>query len=301
MDKSILAKIDQFVQKDSEREKIIVILGPTACGKTALSIDVATHLGSEILSVDARQIYQDMTIGTGKILPHEMNAIPHHLIDICRPDEIFSVVEFRELGEPIIYWLHADGKIPILCWGTGLYIDSLIFERSFPSTEPNWTLREELEEKRQKEGNIALWNMLHEIDPRYAETLHVNNYRYIMRGIEVFLESGKSKLDIQDTPTPLYDTLFLTPYDGDRTTLYARIDKRVEWMFSAGLVEENISLRERYGIDAPGLKTIGYKELAEYFAGDIPLERAIALVQQHSRNYAKRQITWNKKYETFFE
>jgi tRNA dimethylallyltransferase len=156
-----------------------------------------------------------------------MEGIPHHLLNICDPDKAFSVVEFRELAEPIIKKLHQEDKIPVLCGGTGLYIDSLIFERSFPSTEPNWKLREELEEKRQKEGNESLWNMLHDLDPKYAEVLHVNNYRYVMRGIEVFIESGRSKLDAQDAPEPIYDTLFLTPYNGDRARLYETIDKRV--------------------------------------------------------------------------
>jgi tRNA dimethylallyltransferase len=184
-------------------------------------------------------------------MPHEMEDIPHHLLDICRPDELFSVVEFREYAEPIIHRLHENSQIPILCGGTGLYIDSLIFERSFPSTEPNWTLRAELEEKRQKEGNESLWNMLHEIDPHYAETLHVNNYRYVMRGIEVFIESGRSKLEAQDTQELLYDTLFLTPYHGDRESLYKVIDRRVLSMFDHGLIEENTKLLTEYGSAAP--------------------------------------------------
>lgn len=221
------------------------------------------------------------------------------MLDVCLPDRVYSVVDFREQAEPIIADLHKKGVIPVLCGGTGLYIDSLIFERSFPSTEPNWTLREELENKRQAEGNESLWNMLHEMDPSYAETLHVNNYRYVMRGIEVYLESGKSKLDTIDEPTLLYDTLFLTPYDGDRAKLYERINMRVQGMFDTGLLEENISLRNKYGKDIPGLKTIGYSEVSEYLAGDIPLERAVELVQQHSRNYAKRQITWNQKYAKY--
>ena len=218
MDKIIQQKLDTWLATASEKPKIVLIYGPTACGKTALSLDVAEYLGSEIISVDARQIYRGLYIGTGKI----------------RDDatEVFSVVEFRSMALPIITELHDRDKVPVLAGGTGLYIDSLIYERSYPTTEPDWILRDELETYREKNGNEALWNMLHDIDPEYADTLHPNNYRYVMRGIEVYRETGRSKLAAQDGLTLIYDVLFLTPYDGDRSTLYSRIDARVEEMFA---------------------------------------------------------------------
>ncbi len=232
MDKIIQQKLDTWLATASEKPKIVLIYGPTACGKTALSLDVAEYLGSEIISVDARQIYRGLDIGTGKIRGDEMRGISHHMIDIIDATEVFSVVEFRSMALPIITELHDRDKVPVLAGGTGLYIDSLIYERSYPTTEPDWTLRDELETYREKNGNEALWNMLHDIDPEYADTLHPNNYRYVMRGIEVYRETGRSKLAAQDGLTLIYDVLFLTPYDGDRSALYSRIDTRVEEMFA---------------------------------------------------------------------
>jgi tRNA dimethylallyltransferase len=246
MDKTTQQKIDTWLATASEKPKIVLIYGPTACGKTALSLDVAEYLGSEIISVDARQIYRGLDIGTGKIRTDEMRSIPHHMIDIIDPTEVFSVVDYRNHVRELDIWKRLDAQgfstsyflpppssIPVLAGGTGLYIDSLIYERSYPKTEPDWTLRDELETYRDKNGNEALWNMLHDTDPEYADTLHPNNYRYVMRGIEVYRETGRSKLAAQDGLTLLYDVLFLTPYDGDRSALYSRIDARVEEMFAS--------------------------------------------------------------------
>ena len=164
-----------------------------------------------------------------------MGNIPHVMLDIIDPSEKYSVVDFREKVESLEFWKawKSDHSplLPILCGGTGLYIDSLIFERSYPQTEPDWHMREELERFRLEHGNNALWERLHEIDPAYADILHPNNYHYIIRGIEVMLQSGVSKLSIQDSPTLKYDTFFVTPYDGDRVSLYERINERVDTMF----------------------------------------------------------------------
>lgn len=233
MDKLTQDHIDTWIDQDHGKPKLVLIYGPTACGKTALSIDVAEYLCSEIISVDARQIYRGLDIGTGKIARDEMRGIPHHMIDIIDATRVFSVVEFRDLAVPILERLHSEKKIPVLAGGTGLYIDSLIYERSYPTTEPDWALRDELETLREKSGNEALWQMLHDIDPEYADMLHPNNYRYIMRGIEVYRATGRSKLVAQDGLTLLYDVLWLTPYDGDRVTLYSRIDARVSQMFAS--------------------------------------------------------------------
>ena len=298
--------LERFLEHKSEKPKIIVIYGPTACGKTALSLDIAEHLRSEIVSVDARQIYRWLDIGTGKIQPSEMRWIPHHMLDVLDVREAFSVVDFKSMSFPILTRIQSEWKIPILCGGTGLYIDSLIFERSYSEGEIDWSLRNELEDFRQKNGNEALWQKLYEIDKSYAETLHVNNYRYVIRGIEVFTKTGKSKWAIQDTPEPIFDTLFLTPYDGNREALYTKINARVEEMFDSWLVEEvEYIVRSLFWGDiqktfaCPGLATIGYKEVIDFLTGKYTLEKTIELVQQHNRNYAKRQITWNKKYGDF--
>jgi tRNA dimethylallyltransferase len=258
--------------------------------------------------VDSRQIYRWLDIGTGKISETEKRWIRHHMLDIIDPTEKFSVVDFRNRVEKLDIWNEFQGasetpKIPVLCWGTGLYIDSLVFERSYPAIPADWDLRAELETSRLKNGNAALHQRLADIDPRYAAELHPNNYHYVIRGIEVYTKSGHSKLDAVDTLTPKYDILWLTPYDGDRSTLYTHIDHRVSQMFASWLIDEVLyTVNSLFGGDVsrasscPGLQTIGYSEVIAHLRWEITLDRCISLVEQHNRNYAKRQITWNKKY-----
>ena len=233
MHESLTTHLATFLATPSALPKIVVIYGPTACGKTAMSLEVAHQLDSEIISVDARQIYTGMDIGTGKVTPKEMGTIPHHMLDVIDPSEKFSAVQFRDMATPILEKLWNQGKIPVLCGGTGLYIDSLIYERTYPANEADWNMRDELEAFRLAHGNEALWEKLAAIDPEYANTLHPNNYRYVMRGIEVYTKTGQSKSTIIDTPKLKYHTLFLTPYDGDREKLYARINERVQGMFQS--------------------------------------------------------------------
>ncbi len=381
MDKKIQSNILEFVSQNPAW--VIVIYGPTGCGKTGLSIEVAQFLRTiaqseiptlqtEIVSVDARQVYRGLDIGTGKITREEMQWIPHHMLDIIDVTEVFSVVEYKKRVEELEIWKKMREQLfyqkdknlsglwgdtfatksmgngiwnkdtrsqvweleddrntglfqprgwreqsesqkyfPILCGGTWLYIDSLIYERDYMGEKPDTTRRDELEQYRREHGNQALWNILHEIDPVYAAMLHVNNYTYIIRGIEVFEKTGKSKLEAQHGQKLLYPTLFLTPYADStesRTLLYTRINERIEKMFSSWLVEEtryiidNLSrelLQNSNNTHCPWLATIGYAEVVEYIEWNISLDECISLVQQHNRNYAKRQITWNKKYGTF--
>ncbi len=308
MKPSHIEALDIFIKTETDLPKIIVIYGPTACGKTALSIEIAKYLGSEIISADARQIYRHMDIGTGKIKPEEMQGIRHHMIDIIDPSDSFSVIDFREMAVPIIDRLWIEDKIPIVCGGSWLYIDSIIYERSYPQIETDWNLRNELEVYRIAHGNMALWERLHTIDPEYADTLHPNNHRYVVRGIEVYTKFGQSKGSIKDGNTLKYTTLFLTPYDGDRTGLYLRIDARVQEMFNSWLIEEVTYIASNLfawmlwncnNSPCPGLTSIGYTEIIDYLEWRTTLEEALRLVQQHNRNYAKRQITWNKKYEQY--
>lgn len=169
---------------------------------------------------------------------------------------------------------------------------------AIPDSEPDWKYREELETIRIAKGNQFLWEMLFRVDPLYARELEINNFRYIMRGLEVFRETGKSKRESNNTKTLRFDPLFITPYsDENRANLYKNIDTRVLGMFESGLEKEVCELIEKYGRDCPGLKTIGYTEVVDFLEGDITRDRSIELIQQHSRNYAKRQITWNRKYE----
>ena len=295
--------IQKFIAEKSLLPKIIVIYGPTACGKTGLSLEIAESLETEIISADSRQIYRGLDIGTGKIRRDEMKWIPHHMIDIIEPSESFSMVDFAHRALPMIDRIQSQGKVPILCWGTGLYIDSILYTMDYPDTPPDWWYRAELENIRKNEGNITLWNMLQSIDPEYASELSPGNYRYVMRGLEVIRDTGKSKRESQNTKTPRFSPLFLTPYSDspeNRKELYTRIDSRVEKMFDYWLIQEVWYNVDIYTSPCPGLATIGYKESVEYLEWLHTLDQTIALVSQHSRNYAKRQITWNKKYVKYY-
>lgn len=298
MQNSIFNSLELFLKKDTEFPKIIVIYGPTACGKTALSIEVAKHIQSEIISTDSRQIYRHMDIGTGKITPEETQWIPHHMIDIIDPSEIFSVVDFTKMALPIINRIQKEWKIPILCGGTGLYIDGILYEMAYPDTPPNWEYRAELETIRIEKWNHELWNMLEQIDSEYAHTLEIDNYRYVMRWLEVMKATGKSKFESLWKKNPRFSPLFITPYsDSRRKQLYENIDQRVSNMFNNWLISEveyNISI---FTSKCPGLTTIGYREIVDALEWKMTLEAAKSLIQQRSRNYAKRQITWNKRYE----
>ncbi|MDD2487158.1 MAG: tRNA (adenosine(37)-N6)-dimethylallyltransferase MiaA [Candidatus Gracilibacteria bacterium] len=288
--------IAEFISKKTSLPKIIVIYGPTASGKTALSLEIAKMLDSEIIGADSRQIYKKLDIGTGKITKDEMSGIRHHMIDILDIGQNYSVGEYKKETEKIINKLHEDGKMPIICGGTGLYIDSIVYEFDIPKIEPDWEYREDLEKLRIENGNDFLWQLLNRLDPEYAQMLEPNNYRYVIRGLEIFEKSGKSMLELKGTNELKYDVLFLTPYDGDRVKLYERINLRVEEMFEAGLVDEVKKILESHTKDSFGLNTIGYKEIAEYLEGNLDLETCRNLVKQHNRNYAKRQLTWFRKY-----
>lgn len=291
-------KISDFIKSpDNEKWKIIVIYGPTACGKTWMGIKIAKLIDSEIISTDSRQIYSFMNIGTGKVTLEEMQWIPHHMIDIITPDMSYSVGEFKVQAQKIIQELHNKWKIPILVWGTGLYIDSLIYDFDIPKVPANEELRNELEKEAEIHGKDFIYEKLRELDPQYAKELHPNNLNYVIRALEVMMTTGKSKRDFRTQKDFLYDTLLLTPYDDQREKLYEKINLRVQKMFDDGLIEEvqNI-LAMWYAKNAPGLKTIGYEEIIEYLEEKISLPECIAKVQQGNRNYAKRQLTWFRKY-----
>ena len=294
------SSVDEFIRSEKTLPKVIVIYGPTACGKTALSLDVAEYIGSEIISTDSRQIYRHMDIGTGKIQSTDMRWVPHHMIDIITPLEIFSVVDFVRMALPIIERIQSEWNIPILCGWTGLYIDGLLYEMGYPDTPPNWEYRAGLEDIRVAEWNQELWNMLEIIDPEYAHALDPGNYHYVMRWLEVIRQTGESKLESKWKKTPRFAPLYITPYsDRDRQDLYTNIDRRVDEMFDYWLVQEveyNMSL---FSSHCPGLTTIGYREVVDALEWNMTLATAKALIQQRSRNYAKRQITWNKRYEQY--
>ncbi|RKW21655.1 tRNA (adenosine(37)-N6)-dimethylallyltransferase MiaA [Candidatus Gracilibacteria bacterium] len=289
--------LKKFLEKKSDKNKIIVIYGPTACGKTDLSIKIAKFLNSEIISTDSRQIFKGLDIGTGKVTEEEKEGIIHHMIDIIEPNQEYSVGEFKKEAEKIIKNIFRKGKIPILCGGTGLYIDSLIYDFKIPKVPADPILREKLEDERIKFGNEFIWKKLQEIDPDYASELHPNNYRYVIRALEVKILTGKSKKEFREEKNLKYDTFFITPYDGNREKLYKKIDLRIKSMFENGLLEEVRDLLTKYKKTDFGMQTIGYKEIIDFFEGKLNFDDCVALVQKHNRNYAKRQLTWFRKYE----
>lgn len=294
-------KINNFLEETSDNKKIIVIYWPTWSWKTSLSIKVSKLLESEVISTDSRQIYKHMNIWTGKITPDEMEEVTHHMLDLINPDEVYSVWEFKNKTEEIISDIYSKGKIPILCGWTWLYIDSLIFDFTIPKVLANSSLREVLEKEAQEKWNQYVYDKLVDLDPEYAKELHPNNVQYVIRALEVKIITGQSKQDFRTKKELKYDVLFLTPEIKDREYLYNRINTRVGMMFDEWLIEEVKNLRKTYSDETPGLKTIGYIEVVSYLKWEISLDECIWLVQQHNRNYAKRQYTWFKRYNEFIK
>ncbi len=305
---SYTSLIDTFLAKKSDLQKLVLIYGPTGSGKTSLSIDIAQHLGTEIISTDSRQIFRDMNIGTGKITPEQMQWVPHHMLDILEPHQQYSVWAFKKEAENIISDLHRQSKIPVLCGGTGLYIDSIIYDFAIPKIPAAPELRQQLEAEAEQYGTEYVYQKLQDIDPEYAEQVHPNNLNYVIRWIEVKMLSWKSKTASKGEKKLKYDVLFLCPWpngqmsdidiksESYREWLYYRINFRVAQMFEEGLVEEVQALLSKYGRTKILTDTIGYTEIIEYLDNKISLSECIELTQQHNRNYAKRQLTWFRKY-----
>lgn len=279
------------------KDKIIVIVGPTAVGKTAYSIELAKELNGEIISGDSMQIYKNLDIGTAKATPEEMNGIPHYLIDIKEMDETYSVSDFQKEASIKIKEIIEKGKVPIIAGGTGLYVESLLYPVSHgDDSKPNYKLRDELEQFAKENGNNALWLRLEEIDPKAASKIHENNIRRIIRALEVYNETGKLFSSLQDEKKKkdsVYDA-YIIGLNTERELLYERINMRVDLMKDEGLIEEAKMLWERLGPEpeAQSTRGIGYQELFPYFNENIALDDAIESIKKNSRRYAKRQLTW---------
>lgn len=289
--------LKKFLEKKSDKNKIIVIYWPTACGKTDLAIKITKFLNSEIISTDSRQIFKWLDIWTGKVTEEEKDWIIHHMIDIIEPNQEYSVWEFKKEAEKIIKNILKKWEIPILCWGTWLYIDSLIYDFKIPKVPADPILREKLEDERIKFWNEFIWKKLQEIDPDYASELHPNNYRYVIRALEVKILTWKSKKEFREEKNLKYDTFFITPYDWNREKLYEKIDLRIKSMFENWLLEEVRNLLTKYKKTDFWMQTIWYKEIIDFFEWKLNFDDCVALVQKHNRNYAKRQLTWFRKYE----
>lgn len=277
------------------KEKLIVIVGPTAVGKTKTSIEIANRFNGEIISGDSMQIYKGMDIGTAKITKDEMDGIPHHLIDIKDPREPFSVAEFQDKAKRLISEISGRNKIPMIVGGTGLYIRSVTHDYDFTDVIGNETYRQELEEFAKTHGNDALHSKLKHVDIESYHKIHPNNVKRVIRALEIYKESGKTMteyLSEQDNEEPYeYVIIGLTM---EREKLYERINQRVDHMIQDGLIDEVKRLYDQGIKDCQSVLAIGYKELYEYFEGYCTLEESIETLKRNSRRYAKRQLTWFK-------
>lgn len=284
------------LKKLMNREKLIAIIGPTAVGKTDLSIALARRLGTEIISGDSMLVYRNMNIGTAKPTLGEMAGVKHHLIDILEPNETFSVTKFKELAQALITQINMQGKIPILAGGTGLYVKSLIEDYQFNETAGDNAYRQSLEKLAADHGKEFVHAMLAKVDPANAARLHVNDFRRVIRALEVIEQGGEFISQTRGRQDgPVYDVAVIG-LNMERAKLYERINLRVDHMIDQGLVEEVAGLlRQGITLDHLAMKGIGYKELVNYLQGDISLEAAIEQIKQSTRHFAKRQLTWFRK------
>ncbi len=277
--------------------KVFVIAGPTASGKSAFGVDIAKEINGEIISCDSMQIYKRMNIGTAKISIEEMDGVVHHLIDIVEPNEEFSVGEYSFRANELIGDIASRGKVPIVVGGTGLYIDSILYPMSFGGCK-NIAIRKSLEEDCEKYGKEYMHALLREIDPLDAEKIHPNNVKRVLRALEIYKTTGERKSDMQISQRKLQYDCCMTVLDIARDVLYKRIESRVDDMIERGLTKEvDALLEEGISFDGQSMQAIGYKEFRLLYEKKIAEDEVKEKIKQNSRNYAKRQITWLKKYE----
>lgn len=277
---------------------LIILTGPTAVGKTALSIELAKDLDAEIISADSMQIYEYMDIGSAKVTTEEMDGVVHHMIDEVKPDFPFSVSEFQHRANKYIKEIANKGKKVLVAGGTGLYLNSLIYNMDFAKSNSNSKIREELEEELKEKGIDYMHEKLKSLDSDAASRIHKNNTKRVIRAIEVCLDGKKmqdfsSDLNYNEAYLPIIIVL-----NRDRKILYDRINKRVDIMMESGLVEEVKKLLQMgYDKNLISMQGIGYKEIVKYLEGEYTLDEAVEIIKRDSRRYAKRQITWFKRYE----
>ncbi|MCB2299740.1 tRNA (adenosine(37)-N6)-dimethylallyltransferase MiaA [Clostridium tagluense] len=277
---------------------LFILAGPTAIGKTEISIKLAQRLNGEVISADSMQIYKYMDVGSAKISKVEMRGVPHHLIDIIEPSEGFSVAEFKEKAESAIKEITYKNKLPMIVGGTGFYINSLIYNYSFASSNKDEEYRDYLTELADTKGNEYVHSLLKDIDEESYNKLYPNDLKRVIRALEVYKVSGKPMSEFKEEQN-LLDIPYNVHYfvlNMDRQKLYSRINSRVDIMMEKNLIQEVIKLKEMgYNSDMQSMKGIGYKEILYYLNHEISLNEAIEMIKQGSRNYAKRQLTWFRK------
>jgi len=280
-------------------DKVIAVVGPTAAGKTELSLKIADEFDAEIISADSMQIYKNMDIGTAKVSKEIQNKVQHHQIDIITPEEDYSVADYQEDVDPIIENIFQKNKLPLIVGGTGLYIKAVLEGFSLPDMDPDEELREKLRKEAKKNGNEYVHDKLKDIDPKLADKLHPNDVRRVIRGIEIYKLTGHNKSYYkkkQKEAPPRYSSIKIG-LTRNRKELYDRINKRVQKMIKEGLIEEAKNIYNNYDLDknSTARQAIGYKELFKYFDDKIKKEEAIRLIKRNTRRYAKRQLSFFKR------
>lgn len=284
--------------KQQEKKPLIILTGPTAAGKTSLSIELAKSIGGEIISADSMQVYKKMDIGTAKIRPEEMQGVPHYLIDELDPSEEFNVVAFVEKSKEAMKKIYAAGHIPIIVGGTGFYIQALLYDIDFSQHEDKESYRKELEQLAKEKGKEYLYEILKKKDPEYATITHCNNVKKVIRALEYYKETGKKLSEHNEEQRQKespYNFAYFVLYH-DREELYDRINRRVDLMMEDGLLFEVESLiKEGYTKNLVSMQGLGYKEFFDYFDGRMTLEDTIDKIKKDTRHFAKRQLTWFRR------
>ncbi|MBN1494311.1 tRNA (adenosine(37)-N6)-dimethylallyltransferase MiaA [Candidatus Peregrinibacteria bacterium] len=291
--------IVQFLKNSAERKAqghaakpLLVILGPTASGKTSFSIEIAKKFDGEVVSADSRQVYKFMDIGTAKVKTNETEGIPHYMIDEVDPDKEFTLADYVRKAKFYIDEILKHGKLPILVGGTGLYIRAICQNYNIPRVAPNYEIRDQLEKEILENGEDAVYKKLIKLDPEAAAKIHPHNHVYVIRAIEVAM-SGMNKRDMNGESE--YNILKIG-IDWEREKLYSRIDERAKNQIDEGLINETKTLLQKgYSIKLPSMSSLGYPEITAYIKGEISLTCALEMIQQNTRNYAKRQLTWFRR------
>ncbi len=284
--------------REKRKTPLVILTGPTAVGKTALSVALAGKTGGEIISADSMQVYRHMDIGSAKITAAQTGGIPHHLIDILEPYEEFNVVMFQRLARRAVQEICGRGHIPVVVGGTGFYIQALLYDIDFTENDGDTALRGQLQELARREGAAALYERLRRVDPESCEAIHANNIKRVIRAIEFYEKTG-TKISEHNRTQRLNDSPYRFAYfvlNDDRQKLYARIEARVDEMMESGLVEEVRRLKEMgCTADMVAMQGLGYKEILAYLDGKSTLEEAVGRIKLNTRHFAKRQLTWFRR------
>ena len=280
------------------KQPLIILTGPTASGKTALSVELAKRIGGEIISADSMQVYRHMDVGSAKVTVEEMDGVPHHLIDVLDPQDAFNVVTFQEMAKDAMEKIYANGHVPIVAGGTGFYIQALLYDIDFTDNDGDMEYRHQLETLASEQGAEVLHAMLREVDPPSAEAIHANNVKRVIRALEFYKKTGQRISEHNEEERQKKSPYNFAYYvlNMDRATLYDRIDLRVDKMVEAGL-EEEVKKLKAMGCtrDMVSMQGLGYKEVLDYLNGDLSMEEAVYIIKRDTRHFAKRQLTWFKR------